>query len=167
MSKFNENPSIEKKQLPKGFRPMTSATLRLEVPERDGYHRHWFRGTPERIARARQAGYEFVDRNDVAVHSFDLGGSEDGNSDLGSRVSVISGDLDEKGNPGRLYLMECPEEYFEASQQVVLDANEQVANAIRSGLTGAGQEGELANDKQQRYVKGKIPDLFNPNKRRT
>ena len=164
MSKFSENPSVEKKPLPKKFVPMTAGTLRLEVPERDGYHRHWFRGTPERIARARQAGYEFVNRSDVEINSFDLGGSEDGNTDLGSRVSVISGDLDERGNPGRLYLMECPVEFFEASQQVVLDANERVASAIRSGLTGAAQEGEL--DKQQRYTKGKIPDLFNPNKRR-
>lgn len=158
--------------LPKGFRPMTSATLRLEVPQRDGFHRHWFRGTPERIARAQQAGYRFVDKEDLgedAVNSFDLAGSseESGSTDLGSRISVISGDdIGSNGQPGRLYLMECPMEYYEAAQQVLSDRNDSVAEALRGGKIGAGQAGETSSDASKRYMKEKAPDFLTPKTRR-
>ena len=156
-------------ELPPNFRPMTSATLRLETPSRDGYHRHWFRGTGERIARALQAGYTFVDSSDAHVNNFDLGGDakSSGSSDLGTRVSVISGDdIDAAGQPGRLYLMECPEEFYEIGQKVLEDRNEAVAEALRGGKIGVGKGDETENDSRKRYVKGQVPDLFNPNKRR-
>ena len=104
----NNNPANKIEGLPKGFRPMNSAVLKLEVPQRDGYHRHWFRGTPERISRARQAGYRFVEAEDLgddAVNSFDLAGDSDsaGSTDMGSRVSVISGDdIAGNGQPSRI-----------------------------------------------------------------
>jgi len=153
--------------LPDGFRPMTSATLRLEVPKKDGWHRHWFRGNPERIARAQQAGYRFVDSDDVSVNNFDLAGDakQSGNSDMGSRVSVISGDdIDQGGQPGRLYLMECRQEHYEVGQKILAARNEDVAAAIRGGYLGSEQES--GSDQKARYTKGKIPDLFNPNKPR-
>ena len=42
MSKNNNNPanSIAETTLPKDFKPMTQGTLRLEVPKKDGFHRH-------------------------------------------------------------------------------------------------------------------------------
>lgn len=158
--------------LPKGYRPLTSATLRLEVPEREGYHRHWFRGTPERIARAQQAGYSFVDKDDIgdAVNNFDLAGDSDdsGNTDMGTRVSVISGDdLGSDGQPGRMYLMECPKEIYDYAQSILKDTNDGIAAALRGGDIGKGEAGETAVDSQHRYRKGKAPDLFTPNKRRT
>lgn len=165
------NPANGIEDLPKDFVPMTSATLRLQVPHKDGWHRHWFRGTPERIQRARQAGYRFVDKTDpsVSVRNFDLGGSEaeDGSTDLGSRVSVISGDdIGSDGQPGRLYLMECPQHYYEAAQKILADRNESVAAAIRGGTTGAGSNGETGSDVGKRYTKGEVPNLFTPNKQR-
>jgi hypothetical protein len=168
----NNNPANKIEGLPKGFRPMNSAVLKLEVPQRDGYHRHWFRGTPERISRARQAGYRFVEAEDLgddAVNSFDLAGDSDsaGSTDMGSRVSVISGDdIAGNGQPSRLYLMECPLEYYEAGQKVLADRNEGVASALRGGKIGAGHDGETVYDQNNRYLKGTAPDLFTPNKRR-
>lgn len=158
--------------IPKDFRPMNSASLKLEVPIREGYHRHWFRGTAERIARAQQAGYRFVDPDDIgdAVYNSDLAGDvkSGGSTDLGSRVSVISGDdVDSNGQPGRLYLMEVPQELYDISQKVLDDRNESVAGALRGGMMGSEQDVNR-HDTNSRYLtkSTKIPDLFNPNKRR-
>lgn len=164
----NNNPA-NKPNLPKGYQPMSVGMKRLEVPTRDGYHRRWFRSDAGRIQRALRAGYQFVDPEDVELNNFDLGGDakESGNSDMGSRVSVVSGDgIDATGQPGRLYLMECPNELYEYSRSVIDDRNESIAEALRGGQLGAGHDDETQSDRSQRYVKGKIPDLFNPNKSR-
>jgi hypothetical protein len=181
MAESKNNPANGKVDFPKGYRPMTSATLRLQVPERDGFHRHWFRGTPERIARAQQAGYQFVQPEELeegSINNFDLGGDSDqtGNTDLGTRVSIISGgELDNTGQPGRMYLMECPMEYFDYAQSIVNASTDDVATALRGGTIGEGRNGEKSADGNKRYVgfeqpgsslKGKVPDLFVP-KRRT
>lgn len=155
--------------LPKGYKPFSEGSLKLEVPERPGYHRHWFRGAAGRIARAQQAGYTFVDKGQVAVSNFDLGGdsTKDGNGDLGTRVSIVSGESeDASGQPERLYLMECPMHLYEYSQKILADRNESVAEALRGGKIGVGENGESREDSNTRYVKGAVPDLFNPNKRR-
>lgn len=168
MSNETKNPA-NALELPKNYRPMTSAVMRLEVPEKDGFHRHWFRGTGERLARAQQAGYVFVDPKDVQVNNFDLGGNsaESGNTDLGSRVSVVSGDdADASGQPGRMYLMECPDHLYEYAQGILEQRNESVAEALRGGKLGTGYDGETQIDSQNRYVKGKSPDLFTPRKNR-
>ncbi len=152
------------------IRPLTSSTLRLEVPKKDGWHRHWFRGTPERIARAKQAGYTFVGAEDADVRNSDLGGDSNnhGSTDMGSLVSVVSGDdLDNAGQPGRLYLMECPIEYYDAARQILDARNESVAEALRGGKIALGEGGETPKDQGERYVKGVVPDLFNPHKRKT
>lgn len=164
-----QNPANEPKKfvIPADFQPMSLPKEKLSVPEIPGYHLHWFRGSPDRIARARQAYYEFVDEHEVGLNNFDLGGDagKSGNTDLGSRVSVVAGDdIDGSGQPSRLYLMKCRQELFDESQRLLAERNESVATALRGGLIGAGQEGETANDVQQRYVKGKVPDLFNPHK---
>lgn len=165
----NNNPTVSENEVPADFQPMDSAVQRLEVPKKDGFHRHWFRGNPERIARALKAGYRHVDPNEVNINNFDLGGDAkaSGSSDLGTRVSVISGDdLDVTGQPGRLYLMECPEHLYQISKKILEDRNESVASALRGGKIGAGEQGETAADTEKRYVKGNTPDLFIPNKTR-
>lgn len=154
----------EKFNLPANFQPMGSGVMKLEVPERDGYVRRWFRGEPGRVQRAIQAGYTFVDRNDVSLNNFDLGGDakESGNTDMGSRVSVISGEgSDSTGQPLRMYLMECPEEIYEYSRSFVEARNESVADALRGGDQD-GSEDETSSDKAQRYTRKKDNklDLF-------
>ena len=76
--------------------PMSLPQMRLEVPEGccPGFHLHWFVGTPNRIQRAQDAGYEFVSRGEVFVNNKDLAGdvTQSGNTDLGDRVSIVDGD---------------------------------------------------------------------------
>lgn len=159
----------DKSVLPKGFQPMSAGTKQLEVPEREGFHRRWFRGEPGRIAKAQRAGYTFVNPDDVELNNFDLGGDAklSGNTDMGTRVSVISGDgLDSTGQPSRMYLMECPDEYYEASRDIIEERNENIAEALRGGKIGAGNDDETGIDVDNRYLKGKVPDLFIPKTRR-
>jgi hypothetical protein len=172
MRKEMTNPAETKKKftLPENYQPMSAGTPRLDVPEREGYQRRWFRGDVGRVQRAMQAGWTFVDTSDVKLNNFDLGGDAkaSGNTDLGTRVSVISGDeADSTGQPSRMYLMECPDELYEYGRSFLEDRNESVAEALRGGKIGAGNDGETRKDQSNRYVKGEVPDLFNPNKRRT
>ncbi len=158
------SPANKKLELPKGYRPLSTGQLRLEVPDKDGWHRHWFRGTSERLARAQQAGYRFVDPDDVDVNNFDIAGDSKsgGSTDLGSRVSVISGDdAGPVGQAGRMYLMECPEELYEYAQSILKERSEGIAEALRGGMLGVGKY-DVGKDASNRYTKNHGPSsLFN------
>lgn len=162
--KEQQSPANEKLELPKNYKPMSTATLRLEVPNKPGWHRHWFRGTPGRLARAQQAGYRFVDQGDCDVNNFDLAGDSKsaGSTDLGSRVSVSAGDEGSvEGQAGRMYLMECPENLFEHSQEILGERLDKIADALKGGMVGAGEKGETPRDVANRYIKNtKSPSLF-------
>ena len=163
------NPANEKERsiVPRGFQPMSAGTKKLEVPDRDGFHRRWFRGDAGRIAKAQRAGYTFVAPGDVELNNFDLGGDakSSGNTDLGTRVSVISGDgADETGQPSRMYLMECPDELYEMSRNVIEERNLDVAESLRGGFVDA--DGNRTQEDPNRYMRGKAPDLFTPKNRR-
>ena len=153
---MSNNPANEKPKgaLPPGYMPMSMGAMSLEVPEKDGYHRRWFRSDPGRIQRALRAGYRFVEPDEVSLNNFDLGGdaSASGNTDLGSRVSIISGDgPDATGQPSRLYLMECPLELYEHSREIIVERNDSIAAALRGD--GIGQEGEETSvDRKRRYT---------------
>ena len=165
--KVNPANEVVVAEVPDNYIPMSVPTLRLQVPPKAGYFRYWFRGDANRIQRAMQAGYKFVHPDDVRINNFDLGGSasNSGNTDLGTRVSVTSGDdVGPDGNPNRLYLMEIPLELYERGQKHLEERNDQVAAALRSGLLGA--DGEDSGDKKARYSKSGVPDLFNPVKMR-
>lgn len=154
------NPANEKKSeglsLPKGYRPMSVGQRRLEVPPIDGYHMHWFRGTPGNLIRAQQAGYEFVDKEEIALNDFDIAGDGDGNkgTDLGTRVSVISGDdVGQDGQAGRLYLMKCRQELYEYAQGLLAQQVDLSVEALKGGNVGRGQGGENRTDSSKRYLK--------------
>lgn len=167
----DQNPANDKavSMIPDGYIPMSSPIQRLQVPEKEGFVRYWFRGEPGRLQRAQQAGYRFVQPDDVKVNNFDVGGDTDksGNTDLGTRVSIITGnDSGPDGQPNRLYLMEIPKELYEYGQRMLQERNDSVAEELRSGLIGADGSGESNRDKATRYAKTGVPDLFNPHKRR-
>jgi hypothetical protein len=156
MSNEKNNPATGQVQLPKGYRPMSVGQRRLEVPAIEGFHLHWFRGNPSNLHRAHQAGYEFVDPDEVSLNDFDLaGGDEEKGTDLGSRVSVISGDdVGVNGQPGRLYLMKCPLVLYQYSQRLLGDQVDTVVDALKGGKVGVSQDGqETRSDAQNRYVK--------------
>ena len=151
------NPANGKLELPKGYRPMSVGQRRLEVPPIDGFHLHWFRGTPGNLARARQAGYTPVTPDEVDLNDFDLAGNGEGNkgTDMGSsQVSVVTGDnADETGQPNRLYLMKCPTELYEYAQGLLNGQVDMTVEALKGGKVGVGQQGETRADSGQRYLK--------------
>lgn len=144
--------------------PMSVPVQKLSVPEIPGYHLHWFNGTPDRIARAQQGGYEFVDAQEVQVNSVGLGNesTQSGNTDMGSRVSIVGGtEVDPSGQPVRLILMKIKQEWRDQDMKLVDERNDSVADALMGGLLGA--EKDAGNDTNLRYVDKKktvIPDMF-------
>lgn len=150
--------------------PMSVPVQRLEVPEIPGFHLHWFLSTPARLQRALDGGYEFVDSRDIRINNVSLGGNsaQSGNTDMGSRVSVVSGqEIGQDGQPARLILMKIRQEWYEEDQKLVDGRNEQVAAALRGGHLG--EEKEFSGEARHRYVdraRTAIPDLFTP-KRKT
>lgn len=150
--------------------PLTLPQQRLEVRDIPGYHLHWFRGTPQRLQQAQNAGYVFVAPDEVDLNSRDIGGdaSKTGNSDLGSRVSIIEGsEVGHDGQAVRLYLMKQKMEWYLADQKISQERNDSIAETLtqnyRTGQIGKGADGEQAVDAAQRYVDPKrtsIPSLF-------
>ncbi len=153
--------------------PFSVPTPRLAVPEIPGYHLHWFIGTPGRIDRALQAGYEFVEQTEVRVNNHLLGSetAEQGSTDMGTRVSIAAGgEIELGGQAARLYLMKIKEEWWQEDQKAAIGPGsrlEGVRQALLSGMLG--REGQRNEDNAQVYVDTKrtaIPDYLNPNKRR-
>ncbi len=146
--------------------PMSVPVQKLEAPDIPGYHLHWFLGTPDRLQRAFDGGYEFVDERETRINNVSLGGdsTQSGNTDMGSRVSVVSGqEVGKDGQPTRLVLMKIKQEWWDEDQKLVEARNEQVAAALRGGTMGAQQD--APGDSRFRYVdkaRTVIPDLFTP-----
>lgn len=149
--------------------PMSVPVQKLEAPDMPGFHLHWFTGSPERLQRAIDGGYEFVDEREMKINNVSLGtvSTASGNTDMGSRVSVVSGtEIGKDGQPMRLILMKIKQEWYEEDQKLVEARNEQVASALRGGKIGAEQD--AAGDVQHRYVdknRTKIPDMFTPKRK--
>lgn len=144
--------------------PMAVPVQKLEVADIPGYHLHWFNGTPERIQRAQDGGYEFVDEREIRPNSVGIGNDSavSGSTDLGSQVSIVGGkELGRDGQPIRMILMKIKQEWYEEDQKLVEARNDLVAQSLTGGMVGAQQ----AADKQEtnlRYVgsRTKLPDLF-------
>ena len=142
MEKLNEAPTnpaneIATKLSNKTRIPMSVPQQRLAAPEIPGYHCHWMRGTPDRLAQAQRAGYTFVSGEEAETNNFDLAGDpeDSGSTDLGSHVSQVAstsgGDLDPDGNAIRMYLMKLPQELWEEDQKLIGDRNDQIAANLR------------------------------------
>tara|TARA_R110000868_G_scaffold13014_1_gene61242 strand:- start:4972 stop:5427 length:456 start_codon:yes stop_codon:yes gene_type:complete len=143
---------------------MSVPVQKLEVPEIPGYHLHWFLGSPDRLERAAAGGYEFVDEREVKINNVSLGGDSaiSGNTDMGSRVSIVSGqEIGKDGQAVRLTLMKLKMEWWEEDQKLLEARNTQVRDALVGGMVGA--DNDSAQDKRQRYVdstRTEIPDFF-------
>jgi hypothetical protein len=95
-------------------KPFGSMSLKLDYPQREGFHRHWFNDVPGRVDRAKEAGYEHVKSNE------------------GKPVSRTVGTA-EGGGALTAFLMEIPEEWYKqdmATEQNMIDEKEEV---IRRG----------------------------------
>lgn len=144
--------------------PMSIPLRKLEVPEIPGYHLHWMNGDPARIAQAQRAGYEFVDADEVNLLNTGLANDSalSGNADLGSRVSIVSGE----GVPS-LFLMKLKEEWWEEDQSTLEDRNEQVAASLRGGR----DINSNPNEEDNRYIpdahRKSVANIFTRKNRRS
>lgn len=166
------NPSVAPGKTPAERRriPLSVPQRKLEVPEIPGYYCRWFRGTPQRLAQAEQAGFEFVGPDEVSLNAVAVGGdaSKSGNSDMGSRVSVIEGgETDGAGQAVRMYLMKQKLEFRREDNAITQERNDSIADALtagyRAGAVGGTAQGEDASDIAARYVDAKrtrMPELF-------
>lgn len=147
--------------------PMSVPVQKLEAPDIPGYHLHWFNGTADRIQRAQDGGYEFVDRNEIMLNAAGIGqeSTQSGNTDMGSHVSIVSGkEIGTDGQPIRLILMKIKEEWWLEDQKLIEARNEKTAATLRGGALGADAEASVDGVKF-RYVdkaRTQIPDLFKP-----
>jgi len=163
------NPSVSPSR-ERGRIPLSVPERKLEVPEIPGYYLRWFRGTPGRLAQAERAGFEHVHPDEIQLNNVSIGGDakKDGNTDMGSRVSVIEGsEVDGGGQAVRMYLMKQKMEYYLEDREIINRRNDYVAEALtsayRTGTVGGQVPGETAADLNSRYVdprRTKIPDLF-------
>ena len=154
------NPANAPERAPRQRIPMALPTLKLSVPDIPGYKCYWFRGSSNRLQQAIAAGYEFVERGEVELNGYGLANSYDvdGNTDMGSRVSVASGDGSDGTNSQRLYLMKIRAELWEEDERAVEEKHESVAAQIRGdkGLPAPGR------DTSNRYSRGENRNLFTP-----
>lgn len=125
---------------------------KLEVPDIPGFVLQWFSDRPGRISRSQAGGYEFVGPDEVQINNFGLAADvlKDGNTDLGSRISVYGG-ANEDGSNGRLYLMKIRREWWEEDEKVRADRNEAVAASIRGGKSSSPNPHEEAGDAALKY----------------
>jgi hypothetical protein len=133
--------------------PMSLPRMKLQVPERPGFKRRWIRGETARLEQALDGGYTFVERGaaELTQHIPSAATLSDGNTDLGSRISIAS------GSGPRMYLMKIPEPFWEEDQQEVDKQHEAIAAQIR-GDRGIQGEGDMSN----RYAKPENRNIFKP-----
>ena len=115
--------------------PFSATNQKLQVefvdPEfHDKYFSRWFNDQRGRIQRALNAGYEYVDAEEV----IGLGGQDmQLNNDQGTRVSqVVTGPVD--GNPEVVaYLMKLRREWWSEDQHVKVQRRKASENAVYAG----------------------------------
>jgi hypothetical protein len=121
--------SAEEGAVPRARRvPFGTQVQKLAYAQRAGFHRHWFNDVPDRIRRAKEAGYEHVLGHD------------------GKPVKRVVG-VREGGGGMEAYLMEIPQEWFEEDQAAKQQVVDQSDDALKHGAI-AGQPGV-----DGRYVK--------------
>ena len=150
----NANPANAPEKTVRRRIPLGLPTLKLAVPEIPGHVLYWFRGSDQRMQQAYDAGYSHVKRGDVITNHAGLANSyeSDGNSDLGSNVSVGEGD------GTRLYLMKLPRELWLEDEVAIEEKHDAIAAQLR-GDKGIPQPGD---DPSKRYSRGESRNLFTP-----
>lgn len=151
--------------------PMSLPHQKLSVPEIPGYFCYWMLGRPDRIQQAFNAGYVFVDRDEVDANTFGLadGQDSDGSTDLGSRVSIVSGVTEEGTMAQRLYLMKLPLKYREEDLAAQAAQQEAIAAKLRGdkSFTEGPEGGRPADaDFSNRYSRNAQANMFIPKRNR-
>ena len=144
--------------------PMSLPRQKLEAPEIEGFHTHWFKTS--NVHAALRGGYELVKDDEISLNQFGVGTSTSlsGNSDLGTNLSIPSG-VDSNGKPENLILMKIKMEWWLEDQKAISDRNASVLSSIFTKEEILDNPaGQLNSDeKSHRYVK---TALFNRPKRK-
>jgi hypothetical protein len=105
-------------------KPFGSMSFKLDYPQREGFHRHWFNDVPGRVSRALEAGYEHVKGSD--------------SKNVSRNVGVAEG-----GGALTAFLMEIPEEWYHEDmaqeQQIINDKEAAMKRGVSDGHEGEGQ----------------------------
>lgn len=132
--------------------PLTGGVLTLELPKIPGYHTHWFNDVPGRINRALNGGWEWVTQEEANLsnlRSYGEAAELSGNSDLGSRVSLVVGTA-KQGGPLRAYALKIRDGWWAEDQAKNEEANRAIDGTIRRGMMGA--EGDTDGDARHRRL---------------
>ena len=129
--------------------PMNMVTRKLETPELPGYYLHWINGEPDRIAKALNADYTFVQKDELPGYTLELGEQTaiTGGSDMGNAISVVAGGTGQDNQAMRLYLMKLPMEFREEDLKARDDEGQKLIDALRNdpqARVGSGED----NDKR-------------------
>ena len=128
----------EKKDLPRTEKPESRrrkrgvhgrGRLKLLVPELPGYYCRWINDTENKLHEAtKNDDFDHVSRDEIGDS---VGESEDGNSDLGSRVRVLVG-KDENG-PIYAYLMKKQLSFHEEDKAIQEEERRGREDTLRRG----------------------------------
>lgn len=131
--------------------PMSEMRLRLQVPEVPGWRLYWFKD--ENVPAALDAYYEPVKRGEISLNPNGIGVAGDGNTDMGTNVSIIAGQ-NAAGAPVRLNLMKLKMEYFLEDQKTLEQRNSVILQAIFGDEAKMlDKDGNLKDKDPQAYVK--------------
>lgn len=119
--------------------PLNAMQQKMQVKHKNpNFVDRWFNDDHGRLQAAQQAGYEFVEDEDVKAERAGT------NAESDARVSIHAGTRRD-GSPMNAYLMRIPKEYYDedqAAKQAVVDETDK---AIRGGSIAA-------DDPEHRYV---------------
>lgn len=111
-------------------RPFSSKEPNLPLPTIAGFIPRWFNDEENRLPRAQDAGWEFV--NPSEFPTFRPSQHVAPNSDLGSRISVVCG-TDELGQSIRAYLMKINKDFWDEDQAAKQKEIDETDKAIHGG----------------------------------
>ena len=133
--------------------PMSSVQRKMEVAAIDGYYLYW--AAEINIPAMMEAGYEFVDRSEVHMVSQALAGDKSlsGNTDLGTRVSMVGSLSGPNGGPERAYLMKIRQEWRDEDKAALDAANSRILQGIFKGEQIAAPDGTIRDKGQLEYVR--------------
>lgn len=147
---------VEKKRI-----PMSAPRQKMQVPDMQGFHLHWFNDDGGRVEQAEAGGYEFVYDKEVSLNRV---GATPANSDLGSKVSMVVGTT-QHGQPMRAYLMKIKQEWFNEDQGIIDERNDLTDKAIRGGNIGIESE-DRSDGRARRYGHQSYRTNLRPDPRR-
>lgn len=119
-------------------KPFGAFMQKLARPMRPGYHRHWFNDDPGWILQAKKAGYTFV-----KDHS------------TGRPEEMVVGTRRDGGGALKAFLMEIPQQLWEADHKETHKRADQIEAAIRRSQVIAKTEGDASEDAGGFYVPGR------------